>query len=101
MRTRLELHDILSNIPGVVKCYFSPPEGVSMVYPCIVYRLTNSNVVFADNLPYMRMKRYSVTVIDEDPDSEIPDNVSQLPYCISERNYVYEGLYHYGYVLYF
>lgn len=99
MKTRLQLDEVLSNIPGVVECYFSPPEGVTMRYPCIVYFLINTDTDFADNRPYKKTNKYRITAIDEDPDSEIPRYVSDLPCCVSERNYVAEGLNHFVYIL--
>lgn len=99
MKTRLQLHELLSSIPGVVNCYFSPPEGVRMYYPCIVYFLMETQAEFADNLPYKKTKKYRITVIDEDPDSEIPDYISDLPCCFSERNYTADGLNHFVYIL--
>lgn len=101
MRTRLELHEILSGIPGVVGCYYSPPETLRMERPCIVYNWDNDESLYADNLLFFKRRRYSVTVIDEDPDSEIPDRVSELSYCTSERNYVHDGFYHFVYTLFF
>lgn len=101
MNKRLELHKVLSDIPNVNACYFSPPEGCSMIYPCIVYWLTDKDVSFSDNIAYMRKDRYTVTVIDTDPDSEIPDKVLDLPYSTSERNYAYEGLNHFVHIVYF
>lgn len=101
MSKRLELHKILSGIPNVKRCYFSPPEGFSMIYPCIVYRLTDKDVSFSDNLGYIKKDRYTVIVVDSDPDSEIPDKILDLPYSTSERNYVYDGLYHFVHIVYF
>lgn len=100
MRTRLDLHETLSGLEGVRACYFSPPEGLVMDYPCIVYHQMDETVRFADNIPYNKSKRYSITVIDEDPDSEIPDLVSSLPYCMSERVFSYDGMYHFVYLIF-
>lgn len=101
MRTRLDLHEKLSGIPGVKHSYFSPPEGMTMEYPCIVYHYTDNNIYYADNRSYIKMRRYIVTVIDEDPDSEISETVSEFPYCSSERNFVTDGMYHFVYILFF
>lgn len=100
MKTRLELHKALSDIPGVAACYFSPPEGQRMKFPCIEYHLEDVNVEFADNRPYIKAKRYSVTVISEDPDCEIPDLVLELPHCMWERSFTNDGMYHHVFVIY-
>jgi hypothetical protein len=65
-----------------------------MEYPCIVYFQDNADTQFADNNPYRYTKRYQVTVIDEDPDSPIPDLVAKLPMCTFDRWYAAENLNH-------
>lgn len=100
MRTRIELHKILKSIEGVQACYFCPPEGLNMKYPCIVYDYVQTNPNHADNLVYLRSKQYRVVVIDEDPDSEIPDRVEGLPFCSSDRKYVSDGLNHFPFTLF-
>lgn len=94
------LHDILCNIIGD-SCYFSPPAGFLMNYPCIVYNYANSLDSFADNIHYKKSKRYIVTVIDEDPDSKIPNKLEELPYCTADRNFVVDGLNHFVYTLFY
>lgn len=101
------LHDILCwvlNAPfqdGENHCYFEPPADIEIRHPCIVYNYTNDLDTFADNIHYQRCKRYTVTVIDEDPDSKIPDRLIQLPYCTSDRNFAVDGLSHFVYTLYY
>lgn len=101
LRTRLELHDILKSIPGVKKAYYSPPASIFMEYPCIRYELSGIPIQRADNIPYFGCKRYTITVIDEDPDTVIPEYVLQLPYCSFDRSYVADGLNHFVFTLYF
>jgi hypothetical protein len=72
-----------------------------MTYPAITYKRDYEKVVFANNLPYSRSKRYLVTVIDRDPDSPIPDLIAGLPMCQFDRAFPTEGLNHSVYVLYF
>lgn len=95
------LHDILCKVLGSSCCYFDPPGEPNMKYPCIVYHYTNDDDNFADNIHYRRSKRYTVTVIDEDPDSKIPDRLKELPYCTSDRNFASDGLSHFVHTLYF
>lgn len=105
---RLALHDILCNeilqapfSDNEDHCYFQPPADLEMKYPCIRYNYTNDDDDFADNIHYRHSKRYTVTVIDEDPDSKIPDRLRTLPYCTSDRNFAVDGLNHFVYTLYF
>lgn len=100
-RPRTELQTILEDLLGTKQVYFQPPESVRMTYPCIVYARNDGRTIFADNAPYRFMKRYSVTVIDRNPDSEIPDKVAQLPMCIFNRHYTADNLHHDSFELYF
>lgn len=98
-RHRLELHEILKELcPNV---YFQPPSTVKMIYPCIVYERDSARTRFADNLPYRNTKRYSVTVIDRDPDSLIPDRIAALPMCSFNRFFTVNNLNHDVFSLYF
>lgn len=99
--SREELHEVLCSILGSRYVYFQPPESLKLHYPCIVYSLSKINTTFANNSPYIRRKRYSVTVIDEDPDSTIPDKIGALPMCTFDRPYASDNLNHYVYDLYF
>lgn len=101
MGRRLELQVLLTALVGSDKVYYQPPANVQMVYPCIVYDRDASDTKFAGNLPYLRTKRYQVTVIDRNPDSEIPDKVELLPLCHYERSFVSENLHHDVFSLYF
>lgn len=96
---RLQLHEILKGfVPNV---YFQPPATVKMKYPCIVYNRDNADTKFAGNLPYRYIKRYQVTVIDQDPDSEIPDKVAALPMCLFDRFFTADNLNHDVFNIYF
>lgn len=96
---RLQLQAVLEAITPNV--YFQPPPSLAMVYPCIVYNRDFSNTQFADNLPYRRKKRYQVTIIDQNPDSVIPDKVADLPMCLFERHFTAGNLHHDVYNIYF
>lgn len=104
---RPALHDILCNILGgpfpdeKSHCYFQPPADFQMSYPCIVYNYVNDDDDFADNIHYRSSKRYTITIIDEDPDSKIPNRLKDLPYCTSDRNFSIDGLNHFVYTLFY
>jgi hypothetical protein len=101
MDRRLQLQTLLSSIPGVTKAYFQPPPSLSMTYPCIVYERDSASTQHANNLPYRNMKRYQVTVLDYDPDSEIVDELAKLPSSTFSRHFTADKLNHDVYTLYF
>lgn len=98
---RLQLHNVLVGILGTTQVYFQPPESLRIDYPCIIYKRDYIDTVFADNSVYSRKKRYQVTIIDRDPDSDIPDKVAQLPLCLFDRFFVADNLNHDVYNIYF
>lgn len=103
-RSRFELHEILCDILGSRNCYFSPPSGFEMKYPCICYELSRIRTDYANNRVYKMMNAYSITVMDEDPDSQIAEKIltsDYLNYCSFDRSFVVDGLYHVVLSLYF
>lgn len=101
MGLRANLQKILEDILGSDHVYFQPPETVKMKYPCIVYNLSSAQTDFADNQPYRYKKRYQITVIDRDPDSEIPDKIAMLPMCVFDRPYTANNLNHSVFYIYY
>ena len=100
MAPRALLQTALEAILGSNRVYFQPPENLKMSYPCIVYERDSEEVIYADNHPYHGTKRYSVTVIDRDPDSLIPDRVSKLPMCRFSTHFKTDNLNHDSYNIY-
>jgi hypothetical protein len=100
-RPQSQLHEILVALPGVTDAYFQPKTNDQLEYPCITYTRDDSFVSHADNLKYLLKKRYTVIVIDRNPDSAIPDLVESLPFTKFDRSYVSAGLNHYAFNLYF
>jgi hypothetical protein len=99
MGPRLELQVLLEELAPNV--YFQPPTGIEMQYPCIMYSRANTSVQHADNQPYRRTKQYQVTVVDRNPDSELPDMVEALPLCSFDRYFAVDQLNHYVFTLFF
>lgn len=101
-RPREELSEILKNLfdedPHV---YYSPPTGLQMKYPCITYTLSNSDVMYADNNPYITYYRYVITVIDPSPDCILRDRLLFLPRCSLDRAFQSDNLNHYVFTIYF
>lgn len=98
-QSRAKLHVILLTLADHV--YFQPPENIRLEYPCIIYRRDSADTKFADNRPFRYEKRYQVMVIDQDPDSPIPDKVAGLPSCVFERHYTADLLNHDVFNLFF
>jgi hypothetical protein len=99
MAQRLQLHDILLSL--VSNVYFQPPPNVILKYPCIVYHRDFAVTEFADNDPYVHEIRYLVTVIDRDPDSDIPGKVAALPKSLYNRFFTSDDLNHDVYRVFF
>lgn len=83
------------------RAYFQPPASVSMKYPAIVYALNGKDKRHADDRVYLSSNRYSVTVIDSNPDSDIVDKVSELPMCRFNTAYTKDNLNHTVYEIYY
>lgn len=99
-RPRIDLQQILETM-GAAEVYFQPPSNKSMVYPCIRYEIDSESVQYADNRRHRTDMRYTVTIIDRNPDSAIPNKVAELPLCSFNRFYTADNLNHFVYNLYF
>lgn len=100
MAQRSDLQALLESLLGSESVYFQPPPTVQMEYPSIVYRLNNIDITHANNKPYEHKKRYQVTVVDRDPDSDIHEKVGNLSTASYDRFYTADGLNHHVYNLY-
>jgi hypothetical protein len=99
MGSRLQLQALLESIAE--HTYFQPPANIQMEYPCIRYARDGSDARFADDRLYKHTKRYQVTVIDRNPDSDLPDQVEVLPLCAMNRTYAVDNLNHWVFILFF
>lgn len=99
---RLSLHKELKEVVGSDSVYFQPPSTIQMKYPCIVYNRDFMDEVYANNRTYANRYRYSVTVIDKSPDSEILDKLKERFTLISfDRHYISDNLNHDVFTLYY
>lgn len=101
MAPRLELQALLRELLGSDNVYFQPPPNVKLQYPCIIYKRDDINMEFADNEPYKHKKRYQVTVVDSNPDSDIHEKVAALSLCSYDRFFAAGNLNHDVYNLFF
>lgn len=99
MGQRLQLQALLESFG--IKVYFQPPSNLQMEYPCIVYQRDDVDTKFAGNAPYSRTKRYQVTHISRNPDSDVPDKIAALPMCTFNRFFVADNLNHDVFSLHF
>ena len=100
-RPRVELQTILETILGSRNVYFQPPETIKLKYPCVVYERVGGHTLHADNSKYRKLKRYNVTYMDEDPDSETPDVIEDLKYCELSNTFRNDNLNHWVFTIYF
>lgn len=98
---RLDLQTLLESILGSSNVYFQPPPSYQMAYPCIVYQRIGLNTMRADNTGYTTRMEYQITIIDKDPDSDIPRKIAALPLCSFNRFFTTEYLNHDVYKLFF
>lgn len=96
-----ELQTLLEELMGNTNVYFQPPSNVKMNYPCIIYKLDNIKTRYANNNPYQKSKRYSVTYISKSPDQFIPDKIGELPTASFNGFFISDNLNHTVYNLYF
>jgi hypothetical protein len=94
MAPRLDLQTLLEALLGSERVYFQPPPSFMMSYPCIVYNRSNIRSKHGDNLPYKLDNQYTITVIDANPDSDIPNKVAALPRCAFDRHFTSDNLNH-------
>ena len=97
---RIEFNNILKVILGSNNVYFQPPEDRVMQYPCIVYKRDNATIRHADNVPYKKVQRYQVTLIDHNPDNDAVSKLLDLPLSAYDRHYATSGLNHDVFVIY-
>ena len=107
MRNRLDLHKALCRFMQcpeqgeACRVYFQPPNGFSMKYPCLIYKLDGVQTLFADGRVYRNTGRYAVTMITKNPDPCIVDKMLEFPYCQFDRYYVADNLNHFTFILYY
>ena len=107
MAERLELHETLCAIINITEpdgdshVYFQPPASVKMKYPAIMYSRDDIESKHADDSVDALKTRYEVTVITDDPDSELIYKMSKLPLCRFNRHYASDNLNHDTFTLYY
>lgn len=85
----------------VPQVYFQPPAGFTMEYPCIVYRKEPGATRYANNVPYNFDQQYEVTLITEDPDSDVFDKLKWFPQSRHSASFIADNLYHSVFAIFF
>ena len=98
---RLELHEILCGILGSRNVYFQPPENLKMKFPCIIYEHEGNDVKPADDTKYSKIRKYQVTIIDKDPDTEIPERLDNLRFASFDRRFTADNMNNIVYTVYY
>lgn len=101
MDRRLDLHQILKNILGSNCVYFQPPPSVKITYPCIIYERSGINSTKADNINYLNRVEYTVTLIGDNPESNLIEELLKIPMCSYDRFFTSDGLNHDVFSLYY
>ena len=102
------LDDILRSIDGVKKVYYQPPASIHLEYPCILYKLSGYNRMYANGVCYASWPEYEVTLIDHDPESILQKRMLDLGkdadsncYVQFNRFFTSDNLNHWAYRLTF
>ena len=98
--SRIMFQGLLEELIGSSHVYFQPPSSVKLVYPCIIYNLSDIAVNRADNKAYIQESLYEVTYIDKNPDNTIKDEIIKVfPKCRFNRHFTNDNLNHYVYLI--
>lgn len=89
-RDRFELQELLEmclEVKTDERVKFQPPEGTKLKLPNITYKLSDIDVKWGDNKPYITHTSYDVTIKDKNPDSKLVKTFKMMPLCRFVRFY--------------
>lgn len=104
---RLKLQNELSAImlsinPEYEKRVFYRAPSFGVKYPCIMYDLSGERNRYSCNKEYNRKRKWIITIVDTDPDSEIPEKIKEkFMYYQFDRVFIADGLNHFVCTLYY
>ena len=99
-KSRLEVQTYLEELLGSKNVYYNPPESIKLEYPCIVYHLQDLDSTAADNSPYVRFDRYSITYIyRSESDSDFSRKLAETSGFLHDRNFKMDNLRHDAFTL--
>ncbi len=97
----MELQTVLEEVLGVRHVYYQPPPSKILEYPAITYSYDGADRKFANDNGYTLKNRYTVTLIDKNPDSDFIKNIFGLRHCSFDRSFKNDNLNHTVFTLYF
>lgn len=101
MADRIDLQTKLEETLGSKNVYYQPPASIKIHYPAIIYHRTGIEKRYADNKSYLHGNKYTISVIDVNPESPFPDIISEFDFCSFVRAYTDNGLNYWIFELYF
>lgn len=101
MASRLNLQDCLEKTIDNKNVYYQSPSLNLINYPAVVYSLDGVDSSFSNNAKYAIEKKYTLTLIEKDPDSILFDKLLMLDKCRFVNHYVSDNLHHYVFSIYY
>lgn len=102
MASRLQLQSEFEELLGSTNVYYQPPSNSSIKYPCIIYELSSTDTIPADNKKYVKTNRYHVKHIYKSLDNELKNAILDKFMMISHDNRMkVDGLYNDDFTLYY
>ncbi len=102
-RERVEMHQMLKKLfpenqePHV---YFQPPQNTKIIYPCMIYKLSDMPQKWANNLPYHWERAYELTYITQDPNDPMAEKLIALRETKFNRYFSADNLHHFVYIIF-
>lgn len=97
-----DLRTELIQITNMKNVYYQPPSNVRMSYPCIRFKLDSNDVKYASNTPYRTMIKYQIVYITNKVDDDMITLLqTRLRYCVFDRSYISDNLYHYVFEVFY
>lgn len=92
----------LEEILGSRNVYFQPPETLKIKYPAIVYELSAIDTISANDKNYSKNRKYSVTLIDKNPDNKFIDAIlDNFEYVSFNSHFTVDNLNHYIFSIFY
>lgn len=93
---RLYLHNLLADLYPNLEIYYQPSTNLTLVYPCIVYSLSDIDSINANNKPYTINSVFKVIVIRQlsDRNGIFLKKMFTIPYTIHNTSFTSDNLVH-------
>ena len=102
MDRRLQLQTELEEVLGSRHVYYQPTETKKLEYPCIVYQLSDIDLIHGDDLLYRATHGYQITLIERSPETPLVDAIlGHFRMIRFDRRFVNQNLYHNVFELYY